>query len=352
MQAAWAAINARPLNRAAFFMPCSPSHALANRLYFSQVVNVPKWVCVISRMQMQRPPAVNLETCALCRQSDDFRQSHIVPRFVYDWLKSSSATGYFRTNTTPNRREQDGQKLRLLCGECEQRLAAWEKLTAEQAFLPLHEANATVMGYGQWFGAFCTSLTWRILFAQRLWGGLDGYPEALLDSIHGALECWRAYLLGERGDVGPFEHHVIPLEPIASSMVPGTPANMNRYFMRSVDTDIPFRGDRGFVYAKLCRLLIVGFIRPEGTWAGTRIDYRNGELSPRQYEVPGYLGGYMMGRAEEVQQIQNDISERQRAKGDAFIAAKPDKVAKSESFRAMIEDVRLSGKAAFRKEKP
>ena len=41
-----------------------------------------------------------LGTCALCGQQKDLRKSHIVPRFVGKWLKSTSATGFLRGVTT------------------------------------------------------------------------------------------------------------------------------------------------------------------------------------------------------------------------------------------------------------
>ena len=61
-----------------------------------------------------------LGTCALCGQQKDLRKSHIVPRFVGKWLKSTSATGFLRGVKNPELRLQDLPTLPLLCGDCEQ----------------------------------------------------------------------------------------------------------------------------------------------------------------------------------------------------------------------------------------
>lgn len=291
--------------------------------------------------------SIHLETCALCRESNDFRGSHVVSKFVWDWLKRTSASGYFRTGATPNLREQDGSKAPILCGRCEGVLSVWEKATAERLFVPFHDAGIRPKGYGDWFGKFCASVTWRILLIyQKL--GLATFPEALRGDVNGALDTWRAYLLGERANVRPYTHHVLPLETIDLSTVRGAPSNMNRYFARSVDMDVVHNANSAFVYAKLCRLLIVGFIRmpDRSEWRGTSIQYGDGSIEMAQH-VPGLFGKYMMEKAGQMDRVHADISEKQKAKLRKIVADNPDRVAESGGFKAMIEDVRLFGDSAF-----
>jgi hypothetical protein len=64
--------------------------------------------------------------CRLCSETKELRESHILPGFVYRWMKETSATGYLRFGQQPNVRVQDGLKLHLLCGDCEQRFNQWE----------------------------------------------------------------------------------------------------------------------------------------------------------------------------------------------------------------------------------
>ena len=72
-----------------------------------------------------------MAVCALCLQERQLRDSHIIPKFVFDYLKRTSATGFLRFSDRPNRRAQDGMTAALLCDECEQRLSVFEKYFAE-----------------------------------------------------------------------------------------------------------------------------------------------------------------------------------------------------------------------------
>ena len=71
------------------------------------------------------PPTAEKPECRLCRLSDDLRESHIIPSFVFKWLKKTSATGYLRFAEGDAASKQDGVKIPLLCGTCEQRLSSW-----------------------------------------------------------------------------------------------------------------------------------------------------------------------------------------------------------------------------------
>jgi hypothetical protein len=50
--------------------------------------------------------------CRLCGEMKELQESHILPGFVYRWMKETSATGYLRFAQQPNLRVQDGVKLR------------------------------------------------------------------------------------------------------------------------------------------------------------------------------------------------------------------------------------------------
>jgi len=49
--------------------------------------------------------------CALCKKNRTFRESHIVPGLVIDWLKKTSRTGHIRSSDVVNLRVQDGYKI-------------------------------------------------------------------------------------------------------------------------------------------------------------------------------------------------------------------------------------------------
>jgi hypothetical protein len=297
---------------------------------------------------VHRTGNISVESCALCRQSDDLRESHIVPRFVWDWLRRSSGTGFFRFGFAPNKREQDGFKERLLCANCEQLLSRWEKSVAEHLFLPIHEHDASVIDYGPWFGKFCVSITWRILFLFRELG-LKHFSHSLLSAAEGALDSWRLFLLDDAKDTGRFQHHCLPLGRLQHSTIAGTAPNMNRYYLRSVEVDVACNVNSAFVYAKLCRLLLVGFIQmPNASkWEGTKIGYSSGTIRPRHYKVPAEFGKFLIERAKNMANVHARMSLRQKAKLHEAMYSNADTIAQSESFRAMMYDVDLFGSSAF-----
>ena len=78
--------------------------------------------------------------CKLCEKDADLQLSHIIPKFVFAWLKET-VPGGIRSNRVPNRRIQDGEKDYLLCRDCEQIFSVWEKQFCEHIFIPLHSSS-------------------------------------------------------------------------------------------------------------------------------------------------------------------------------------------------------------------
>ena len=70
---------------------------------------------------MSRPHA----QCRLCGKEADLCESHLVPKFVFRWLKKTGADA-FRPPLDPNRKVKDGAKLYLLWEECEGRFGRVE----------------------------------------------------------------------------------------------------------------------------------------------------------------------------------------------------------------------------------
>ena len=54
-----------------------------------------------------------MELCKLCNKKAQLRESHIIPKFVYNWMKKTG-TGRFRQKKDLNKPLQDGIKDFLL----------------------------------------------------------------------------------------------------------------------------------------------------------------------------------------------------------------------------------------------
>ena len=90
----------------------------------------------------------------------ELQESHILPRFVFRWLKETSATGYLRSGQQPNLRVQDGLKLHLLCQDCKQRFNHWGTQFANEIFHPMTQGTAERASYGPLL-LFWVSVSWR-----------------------------------------------------------------------------------------------------------------------------------------------------------------------------------------------
>ena len=111
---------------------------------------------------------MNNGVCKLCRDNTTLKESHIIPKSIYKWLKDTSATGYMRNLTNPNVRTQDGIKMYLLCENCEQRFSVYEKWFKEKVFLPLNEretgvCNPLIFDYDDKLFYFINSVWWRTI---------------------------------------------------------------------------------------------------------------------------------------------------------------------------------------------
>src|SRR4051812_354965 len=75
--------------------------------------------------------------CALCGTASTLKESHIIPKFVFKYLKSTSGSGYLRDGQKPKLRVQDGFKTELLCDSCEQEFSKHESWFHTQVFQPV-----------------------------------------------------------------------------------------------------------------------------------------------------------------------------------------------------------------------
>jgi len=197
-------------------------------------------------------------------------------------MKDSSGTGFFRLGTHPNKRVQDGYKLFWLCGDCEDRFSLWETTFAKQVFHPFKKGETDRATYDTWLLKFCVSVSWRVITFFIEDDGLAHFPTQLEDRARRTHKIWKEFLLDQRPHPGHCEQHFLPLDAIESFTQCDMPTNINRYILRSVDINAAWGGEDAFVYSKLGRFVIVGFInmkRPK-EWQGTKIHVRHGVIEP------------------------------------------------------------------------
>jgi hypothetical protein len=288
--------------------------------------------------------------CRLCDRETVLEESHVIPSFVYKWLKDSSWTGFLRCGLRPNRRVQDGYKLFWLCGACEDHLNAWETTFATLVFHPFNKGEATTVSYDAWLLKFCASISWRVLNFFIEEADLNHFPEQLRNAARRAHTVWKEFLLDKRPHPERHEQHLLPLDTIKSYTNPEIPTNINRYILRSVDIDAAWGGENAFIYSKVGRFVIIGFVnvhRPK-EWGGTKVHVRHGVVGPREYTLPENFLGYFFTQARKATDVLAHISKEQNQKIEQSFRKNMDRGAASESLKAMDHDVWLFGKAAFK----
>lgn len=289
------------------------------------------------------------DICALCAKSTDLRDSHIVPRFFVKRLRETSATGHFRHSQSPNVRVQDGLKFPMLCGDCEQLFSLWEKDFSEKCFIPLDNRTAHEVRYESWMLKFATSISWRVLRVFLASGELSGFPDHIIIKINEALHEWTQYLLGDRPHPGCFEQHMFLVDLIVGTSVNNVPCNINRYLTRAIDIRVDHNQEWAITYAKMGKFILFGFIAMTHPrhWKGTKLNANHGRFGPQEIELPPEIMDFLFIRAESAAQVKPRISERQQAKITQFYRQDPDRAAKSETLRALDQDVFLFGRKAF-----
>lgn len=286
--------------------------------------------------------------CRLCQQRANIQSSHVLPSFVFKWLKKD---GFIRHGPTINRRVQDGAKEEWLCLSCEGLLNGWETQFANKLFHPMNEEGLPTIAYGDWLLKFCTSVSWRSLLYLREQKHLTLFSDRQIEKADRALETWRQFLLGEQPHPNSFEQHLLPFGPIKSKSAINWPPNINRYLLRTVEINAGCSDSIAFIFSKLGKFAVLGFISLEHPeqWSGSKIRLRGGSIKPRQYIFPIQLGHYLSDRATRAWNAMERMSDVQNEKVNATIRSDIDKFARSELRTAIEYDVALFGKDAFHK---
>lgn len=286
--------------------------------------------------------------CALCRKIAPLDRSHVLPAFVFRWLRESSATGHIRFAETPDKRVQDGVKLPLLCRACEGRLNQFETAFATNLFHPWNADSGKPIRYEDWLLKFCVSVSWRVLKYTQDQFGLPHFNAEQQESAKNALDRWSQFILGVAPHPGIFEQHLLPLDPIESHSRKVLPNNINRYFLRAVELDLPAGEKSAYTYAKLGKFALFGFVRPPARkWIGTKVHVRTGIIGPREYEFPVELGDYFSDRATRYGEIYSRISSKQQDKIEDDVMRDVDRLKSSATLDAMLHDLRLFGVEAL-----
>lgn len=236
-----------------------------------------------------------MQTCALCKNKTTLKESHIIPKFVTEWIKKTGITGFLRKSENEyKRREQDGFKKYLLCENCEGLFSKSEKKFAENIFIPYLKDNQGEFEYQEWLNYFVTSVNWRILYLELIdyLNKEVDITQNNIEEITKATQELGEYLLGKRGFPSNVESHIYFLNDLA--FVRHAHLRPISFFRRSIfgfllENNEPF--EYSYVYSNLSGILIVTAIKKTefDMWTNTLIEDQ-GKLTINQLMGSPILG--------------------------------------------------------------
>ncbi len=296
-------------------------------------------------------PRTNItEKCRLCGAKGPLKESHIIPRFIGKWMKSTSPTPYLRYGADKEKRQQDLFTIRLLCDSCEIVFSNWETRFASDVFHP-STGGQSVFPYGQWLVSFAASLSWRALQFRK---SMDILEQAEVDATLAKMESHLAdFLLGNEKHVGEFTQHIYHVSGLAAPVYPGSPM-LNRYLTRTVEIDFLRSEDLSevMVYVKLPMFVFFSVAASKyRKWMESSRIKKRSILAPKTHELPQSIWDYIVGRADKTKEILDSLSPKSKQAMDKAlwkaIEHDPKGVAESGAMQAMEMDVQSYGKAAF-----
>lgn len=282
--------------------------------------------------------------CRLCKKSDVLCVSHVIPRFIYEYLKNTSPTGKLRFGTKIDKRVQDGLKLHWLCKPCEQKFSTWENYFKNKIFLPL-TINTDKVDYDQNFLKFCVSISWRVLNYFMENKNLDA-DVLLTTKAQTCLNQWCDFIFDRTETPREHEQHFYNfsgefqgLEASSSSV------NIHRYLQRSIDIGVSTHGSVAYVYTLIPNFLLIGYIRclDKRKWRDSRVAVKGGTLQPKKFNFPIELWEDIKEKANHRENLKNSISDRQQHKINESYKKNSDKVQNSKTLKALSKDLKVFG---------
>ena len=291
------------------------------------------------------------EKCKLCKAEAELQCSHVVPRYVWKWLRRTGITHHMRSSADPNQRQQDGPKRRWLCTDCEQKLSKWENRFKKEVFEPATKVQKIGPYSGR--GMLCAlSILWRVGMQMcehpERPKGQQGDARRKVERL---LNAWRKELVEEK--ISPSTKMRLVKFGTTNTGLHGFGGRLNRYLTRYVGVDILWNeaGEICYVWCKLGPIVLIGVVEetPEVERLWVNADMIQGQAPKQNVQLPSALLEPMQNQTRKMEEMQSRMSPRQQAKVTEElqrIGISREKLEKTEQGRAMLADIRMYGRGA------
>jgi len=229
------------------------------------------------------------QVCALCLKQKPLRESHLIPKFVGNWLKEEG-TGYLASAADGSKRVQDLVKIKLLCEDCEQKFSKLENSFANSIFYPFHNDKVREFDYDEELKPFIISMAWRCLQPIKEDFIKQNPTSQVTSFVDNAEREWREFLNGEGTSIDSYETHLLFLDYVKPDSTTETDPKFHWYLLHGTDSTIVYSDTKVYFYVKLPWMVFVISIEPkklEG-WEGTIVN-KNGHIATAQtVSAPGF----------------------------------------------------------------
>jgi hypothetical protein len=255
--------------------------------------------------------------CRYCGEHEAIENSHIIPAYVFRWLKDTSATKQLRGTDEPNLRVQDGPKKPILCPKCEGEFSVFEEIFGRQVFRRV--ANYRVpcppeLEVSRDSQKCILSIAWRVM-AEACYLPLDHqYTPEELSEFPKLLQNIKNNI--DKDVPTAYKVHIIPcLDDIIKRV--GLPLIDRYYYERAIggaEVRIWDNWERLIVHIKIPFLIIIVELIPgaNDVWSGTEV-LGTGKLVLNDIRaIPEYLSDTTMVMYETILRAVASISDEQR----------------------------------------
>lgn len=287
------------------------------------------------------------KACALCGNISVLKDSHIIPRFVFKYLKNDSFTGKMRITAEPNKAVQDGESMDLLCGACEAKFQKFETPFSNKVFRPYKLDKITEFKYEESIiHDFITSVNWRILYVELR--DISNSPELKTESgfnnkqlsmLYKGEEIMRTYLMGGRKNLYDIENHLFFSDTVVRKIA--IDKELPSLIEGSVQGYIVGSADRKSLYVltNLLGIYIVTILNKpkKEVWKNTFINRDSGKIKETQTVKSDLLIEELRYASFQAEKAKQNLSLIQQQKLMEKIKANPEGFKKSGSFRRLKE---------------
>ncbi|CCQ34297.1 conserved hypothetical protein [Halorhabdus tiamatea SARL4B] len=286
------------------------------------------------QIKYNRQPSKTLSVtkkCRLCGDQATLQNSHVIPRFVFRWVKKTGATPFLRNSENPDTRVQDYHE-KLLCEDCEQSFSDYESKFASNIFYPFIDGKSTSFAYDEWLQRFIISISWRVIVSEQT--DLSEFDHIHAEAIREAKDLWADILRGNlRLSTDVYTHYIFFLDDLADASNPDeVPDNWEFYIDRGIDATPVHGPGTTAIYFKLPQMLFFSCIQPPSDPQLSDLEVeRSGEIGPPQTLGPDW-GTFLINRADRVSS--RSVSESEQEKIKERILENPKEALQSNSVEA------------------